>query len=147
MFYRDIKLMHVTFYRCFDRLLGSWIINEFLKNIFRVISYYKHTVKKNLISLNPEIIGFLWFKWVFTVLILFITGIKQLVQGCALAALTKYIVYLVARSWKPVAWDNQPQATGFYRYVGQQDKQCTQAPDQFLDIKTVVFSFWFLVLY
>ena len=23
--------MHVTFYRCFDRLLGSWIINEFLK--------------------------------------------------------------------------------------------------------------------
>ena len=25
--------MHVTFYRCFDRLLGSWIINEFLKFI------------------------------------------------------------------------------------------------------------------
>ena len=25
--------MHVTFYRCFDRLLGSWIINEFLKII------------------------------------------------------------------------------------------------------------------
>ena len=35
MFYRDIKLMHVTFYRCFDRLLDSWIINEFLKIILK----------------------------------------------------------------------------------------------------------------
>ena len=25
--------MHVTFYRCFDGLLGSWIINEFWSNI------------------------------------------------------------------------------------------------------------------
>ena len=31
VFYQDIKLIHVTFYRCFERLLGSWIINEFLK--------------------------------------------------------------------------------------------------------------------
>ena len=28
---RDIKLLHVTFYRCFDKLSGSRIINEFLK--------------------------------------------------------------------------------------------------------------------
>ena len=25
--------MHVAFYPCFDRLLGSWIINKFLKKI------------------------------------------------------------------------------------------------------------------
>ena len=31
VFYRDLKLMHVTLYRCFDRLFGSYIINEFLK--------------------------------------------------------------------------------------------------------------------
>ena len=31
MFYQDIKLIHVMFFWCFDRLLGSWIINEFLK--------------------------------------------------------------------------------------------------------------------
>ena len=30
VFYRDRKLMHVAFYRCFDALLDSWIINEFL---------------------------------------------------------------------------------------------------------------------
>ena len=29
--------MHVTFYQRFDRLLGSWIINEFLKNSFKDI--------------------------------------------------------------------------------------------------------------
>ena len=29
-----VRLKHVTFYRCFDRLLGSWIINEFVeKNV------------------------------------------------------------------------------------------------------------------
>ena len=27
----DLKHMHVTFYRCFDRLLGLLIINEFLR--------------------------------------------------------------------------------------------------------------------
>ena len=31
MFYCDIKLTHVTFCWCFDRLFGSWIANEFLK--------------------------------------------------------------------------------------------------------------------
>ena len=30
MFYQDIKLIHVKFYRCFDRLSGSLMINEFL---------------------------------------------------------------------------------------------------------------------
>ena len=31
VFYQYIKLIHVTFYRCFGRLLGSCIINEVLK--------------------------------------------------------------------------------------------------------------------
>ena len=30
VFYQDTKLIHVTFYQCFDRLLSPWIINEFL---------------------------------------------------------------------------------------------------------------------
>ena len=32
--------MHATFYRCFDRLLGSWIINEFLNDIYPSISMW-----------------------------------------------------------------------------------------------------------
>ena len=48
MFYQDIKLIHVTFYQCFDRLLGSWIINEPLKlwilllwrHLFMTVSFY-----------------------------------------------------------------------------------------------------------
>ena len=34
---RDIKLLHVTFYRCFDKLSGSRIINEFLKQKFGTV--------------------------------------------------------------------------------------------------------------
>ena len=31
------KAQDATFYRCFDRLLGSQIINTFLKNLFEYI--------------------------------------------------------------------------------------------------------------
>lgn len=48
MFYQDIKFIHVTFYQCFDRLLGSRIINEPLKllilllwrHLFMTVSFY-----------------------------------------------------------------------------------------------------------
>ena len=33
VFYQDIEVMHVTRYRSFDKLSGSWIINDFLKFI------------------------------------------------------------------------------------------------------------------
>ena len=31
VFYQDIEVMHVTRYRSFDRLSGSWIINDFFE--------------------------------------------------------------------------------------------------------------------
>ena len=44
MFYQDIKLMHVTLYRCFDMLFGSWIINEFLKEILNLTWLFLWTI-------------------------------------------------------------------------------------------------------
>ena len=39
--------MHVKFYRCFDRLLGSWIINQFLNY------YIKHVADENTGNHQP----------------------------------------------------------------------------------------------
>ena len=41
VFYRGLKHEHVTDFSGRDRLLSSWIINEFLKNVYsRYVSLY-----------------------------------------------------------------------------------------------------------
>ena len=49
----NVKLMHVTFYRCFDRLLGSCIINEFLNRmeLFSKASHIKCTSRRKRVSI------------------------------------------------------------------------------------------------
>ena len=54
-FYWVLKPLLVMFYRPFDRSMGLWVMNEFLKNIFLTCSVKKlHCMKSNqiLIKLN-----------------------------------------------------------------------------------------------
>ena len=45
--------MHGTFYRCFDRLLGSWIINEFL-NYYLIHKQECFIRYKKSVGLRPQ---------------------------------------------------------------------------------------------
>ena len=53
-----MKLMHVTFNRCFDRLLVSWIINEFKEChiFFDFASYFLKPLKLSNISRSTTVI-------------------------------------------------------------------------------------------
>ena len=56
MFYQDIKLIHVTFYRCFDKLLGHELLIVFLK--FYASVYLKCTTEYVVSVCSDEITAF-----------------------------------------------------------------------------------------